>query len=239
MRLSKLLVLSGLALSLLSLNSMVNTSYAEEEIANTNATPVAPAPANVKRDANGFYVNGPVYVSDQNRVWTRSGPSENYRVTGSRKIGEEMTFLRYSENGKYVQLASGEDKFWMPLESVQAEPAGETLTKMLNEKIAGLQYRLDNYDSEISKELKQATKELNMLRKENAELKKTLDSKEATIQELDELHREYADRLQTKEFDLQMRWWVQGALIAFAGALAGVIFIFIPRPSRKQRRERY
>ena len=38
---------------------------------------------------------------------------------------------------------------------------------------------------------------------------------------------------------MQMRWWMQGAIIALAGAIVGVILVFIPRPSRKQKRERY
>ena len=65
------------------------------------------------------------------------------------------------------------------------------------------------------------------------------DILDATIEELDTLYRDASERLETKDLDMQMRWWMQGAIIAFCGAIAGVIFVFIPRPTRKQKRERY
>ena len=63
--------------------------------------------------------------------------------------------------------------------------------------------------------------------------------KDETIANLDEMRRDYADKLETKELDMQMRWWLQGAVIALAGAIVGIIFIYIPRPNRKVKRERY
>ena len=116
---------------------------------------------------------------------------------------------------------------------------GAPLVDKLNGEIKDLEYRLANYDNELSRELKTAQEQLAILTKENANLKNTLSTKDATINELDELYREYADRLETKELDMQMRWWMQGAIIALCGAVAGVIFVFIPRPTRKQRRDRY
>ena len=71
-----------------------------------------------------------------------------------------------------------------------------------------------------------------------AQLKAADYDKNETIQKLDTQRREYAEKLETRELDMQMRWWLQGSLIALGGAVAGVIFVFIPRPGRK-RRERY
>lgn len=34
---------------------------------------------------------------------------------------------------------------------------------------------------------------------------------------------------------MQMRWWLQGALIALCGAIIGIIFVYIPRPGKKSR----
>ena len=91
---SWLLALSlGVSALLLSHNAQAQE---ESPAAPAAAEEAAPAP---KPDANGYYVGGPVYVSDTNRVWTRSGPGEGYRITGNRQIGERMTFKRYSDNG--------------------------------------------------------------------------------------------------------------------------------------------
>ncbi len=41
--------------------------------------------------------------------------------------------------------------------------------------------------------------------------------------------------LKLKELDMQMRWWLQGALIALCGAIIGIIFVYIPRPGKKKQ----
>lgn len=209
----------------------------------TTAAPAAPAAQpkpRPKPDANGYYVGGPVYVSDKNRIWARSGPSEGYRVVSSHEIGEEMIFRRYSDNGRYAQLEDAEGKtFWMSLESIQPDICGQPQAQKLKSELERLQHRLDNYDNELARRLKDAEENLARTTKENIDLKSTLANKEATINELDELYRDASSRLETKDLDMQMRWWMQGAIIAFCGAVAGVIFVFIPRPTRKQKRERY
>lgn len=223
-----------------------HTAFAQEEAPAASAPAAAEAAAESapapkpKPDANGYYVGGPVYVSDTIKVWTRSGPSEGYRVTGSRQVGERMTFLRYSDNGRYAQLEGADGQtFWIPLESLQPEICGAPLAEQLRAQIKDLQYRLDNYDNELSARLKEVEQQLDQVTNENNELKASISQKDASLQELDELYRDASARLETKDLDMQMRWWMQGAIIALAGAIVGVILVFIPRPTRKQKRERY
>ena len=87
--------------------------------------------------------------------------------------------------------------------------------------------------------IKLQKKRLERLEKENAGMKEAILQKDATIQQLDEQRRSYAESLETKDLDMQMRWWMQGAMIALGGAILGAIFIFIPRPRLKRRRDRY
>lgn len=232
--------------SLLLGSSTVQASEENPAPAPATATTTAPAEATPEAqpapqpDRNGYYVGGPVYVSDKNTVWTRSGPGEGYRVTGKREIGEQLTFRRYSDNGRYAQLADSEGKtFWMPLDTIQPDICGAPLVEQLKGTINDLQYRLDNYDNELAARLKEVEAQLSTMTQENTELKSTLTQRDATIEELDTLYRDASERLETKDLDMQMRWWMQGAIIAFCGAIAGVIFVFIPRPTRKQKRERY
>ncbi len=197
-------------------------------------------PAEPLRDENGFYEGGPVYVSDQNRIWTRSGPGTEYRITGSKRIGERLTFVSYSQNGAYLRLEDADGKtVWMEKDTVQPEPCGPAQVEILEREIKSLQDQLENYDNALSRELKQTQQRLSRLERENKGMSEAIAQKDATIANLDELRREYADRLQTKELDMQMRWWMQGALIALSGAIAGIIFLYIPRPNRKTKRERF
>ena len=73
------------------------------------------------------------------------------------------------------------------------------------------------------------------LEKENASLKSTLAAQNEKIEDLDATRRDFADKLETKELDMQMRWWLQGAVIAFCGAIIGIICVYIPRPSSKRK----
>ena len=179
-----------------------------------------------------------VYVSDHNRIWTRSGPTTRHRITGSARIGDKLTFLEAS--GKFYKVRNENGKeFWMQADTLQVEPCGYTLTEDLQKQVSDLTYKLENYDTELSRNYQAAQKRLERLEKENAGMKEAILQKDATIQQLDEQRRSYAESLETKDLDMQMRWWMQGAMIALGGAILGAIFIFIPRPRLKRRRDRY
>lgn len=214
-------------------SSATTESTATEQVADEPKKPTHQV------DEFGFYMGGPAYVSDTNKIWTRSGPGEGYRVTGSLTVGEKLKLLRYSDNRRWAQVEYDGDSKWVLLETLTPEMCGRPLVDKLNAQIEELNYRLDNYDNELMERTKKAEAEVARLTKLNAELKVSVANKDATINELDELYRDYADRLETKDLDMQMRWWLQGAIIALCGALAGVIFVFLPRPTRKQKRDRY
>lgn len=225
------------------------TQTAAQSAANssTPADAAAPAaesvpeePAGPARDENGFYIGGPVYVSDKNQVWTRSGPGTNYRITGARAIGAKMTLLEYSRDRSFVKLQDEEgNTFWMGTKTLQAESCGQPREEELLARIEKLESELANYDTKLSRQVQTLSQKNARLEKENEGMKTAMAQKDSTIEELDELRRDYEDRLQTKELDMQMRWWMQGAAIAFCGAIAGIIFIYLPRPNRKSKRERF
>lgn len=127
----------------------------------------------------------------------------------------------------------------MQSDTLQVEPCGYTYTEDLQKQVKELTYKLENYDNELSRNYQTAQKRLERLEKENAGMKEAILQKDATIQQLDEQRRSYAESLETKDLDMQMRWWMQGAMIALGGAILGAIFIFIPRPRLKRRRDRY
>lgn len=94
---------------------------------------------------------------------------------------------------------------------------------------------MDNYDSIVAKDYQVAKAKVEKLEKENAALKEQLSKQNNQLEDLDATRRDYADKLETKELDMQMRWWLQGALIALCGAIIGIIFVYIPRPGKKKQ----
>ena len=188
--------------------------------------------------AEPLKANSDVYVSDSANVWTRSGPGNNYRITGIRHVGDKLKFIRYSDNGKFVLVEDENGQNWMQTNDVQQDPCGQALVDILQKRVDELEYKLANYDTQLSRDYAEASSKLAVLEKENAQLKTSDAEKNATIQKLDTQRREYAEKLETRDLDMQMRWWLQGALIALGGAIIGTVFVFIPRPGRKKR-ERY
>lgn len=182
--------------------------------------------------------NSDVYISDRANVWTRSGPGTNYRIKGSKHVGDKVKFIRYSDNGKFVLIEDENGQIWIQANDVQQEPCGRALTDILQARVNELENKLANYDTQLAKDYAEASAKLAALEKENAQLKAADNNKNETIQKLDTQRREYVEKLETRDLDMQMRWWLQGAMIALGGAVIGVILIFIPRPGRK-RRERY
>ena len=183
-------------------------------------------------------VGAQVYVSDHNQIWTRSGPTNRHRINGAKRIGDVLTYLGSEGNFYHLRDSNGKE-FWMQADTIQVEPCGYTYTEQLQQQVNDLTYRLNNYDTELSRDFQAAKTRLERLERENAGMKEAIAQKDATIQQLDEQRRSYAESLETKELDMQLRWWIQGAIIAFCGAVLGAIFIFIPRPRLKRRRERY
>ena len=127
----------------------------------------------------------------------------------------------------------------MQTRDLQIEPCGKAKVDLLEGEIANLNNRLENYDSEVAHNYQVAKAKIEKLEKENAQLKDTLAKQNSQIEELDATRRDYADKLETKELDMQMRWWLQGAIIALCGAIIGIICVYIPRPNRKRKMNRF
>ncbi|MCR5537204.1 MAG: TIGR04211 family SH3 domain-containing protein [Succinivibrio sp.] len=240
------LSLSVLLLSLATAWQLALAEPNETVAAQAAAAPTDPALALAESvpdapvaDEHGFYPGGPAYVSENASVWKRSGPSVNHGILAGKHVGDRLTFLRYSENGKFVEISDGDGKGWMQLKDVQAEPCGKALVEILQGQIEDLKHKFSNYDSELNRQYQTAQKRLEKLENENKGMKKAIEEKDLTIQQLDKQRRNYEDRLQTKELDMQMRWWLQGALIALGGAIIGIVFIYIPRPRRQKKHERF
>lgn len=179
-----------------------------------------------------------VYVSDQNIVWARRGPTTNHKIVGAKKIGDKLIYKGISPDKKYMFLEDTDGStFWMAYDSIQVDPSGYHKYQILEDRIKELEYTLENYDTELSKRLKTAESKLSRLEKENKGMKTAIIAKDATITEYDEKIREYSDKLQTRELDMQMRWWTQGGILVSVGVLIGIVLIYLPRPGKKKVRK--
>lgn len=140
-----------------------------------------------------------------------------------------------SDDKKFALVEGDGKQLWMQTRDLQTEPCGKAKVEILEGQVSKLQNDLDNYDSIVAKDYQAAKAKVEKLEKENAVLKEQLSKQNNQLEDLDATRRDYADKLETKELDMQMRWWLQGALIALCGAIIGIIFVYIPRPGKKKQ----
>ncbi len=219
--------------SMFGLTLCANSSV-QAEPADTGSSPEITAPK--VKEVSELQIGDPLYVSENVNVWLRTCPRPSCKIVNSIHVGEKITFNKLSSDGKYVEITFKGKEYWMQYRDLQVEPCGKNKYEEYEGKIAELKNSLENYDSEVAANYKAAKAKLEKLEKENASLKNSIATQNDKIEELDATRRDYADKLETKELDMQMRWWLQGAVIAFCGAIIGIICVYIPRPNRKKNR---
>lgn len=209
---------------------------AQEVASSQNAEPIKVSKAQSIYDVQ---VGDDIYVSEAANVWLRSCPATNCKIQDRTHVGKTFKFVKMSEDKKFILVDDGNRSLWMQTRDLQIEPCGKAKVEILEGEIANLKNSLANFDSEAAVELKKANAKIEKLEKENAALKNSLTNQTEKIEDLDATRRDYADKLETKDLDMQMRWWIQGAVIAFCGALIGIICVYIPRPNRRKKQMRY
>lgn len=217
-----------------------NYASAEEPSVQNPAQPSSEnTQATLQPDENGFYSGLEVYVSDNVNALLRSGPGSNYRTTGVLHPGDQVTFLGYSRDKRFAQIQSNGDTLWMRAADLQAKPAAVNQLASLKHELENTKAQLKELQSADSgRELEQLKAEITGLKQENEKLHQVLSSKDSEIGNISSKLSEQNTSPESRELDMQMRWWVQGALIALGGALVGIFFMLLPRP-RRQRRDRY
>ncbi len=213
---------------------------AEEKSEQDQAQPIlANDQASVQADENGFYSGLEIYVSDNVNALLRTGPGSNYRTTGVLHPGDQVTFLGYSRDKRFTQIKSNDETLWMRTADLQAKPAAVNQLATLKQELEDTKAKLQELQSADSgRELEQLKAENAGLKQENEKLHQVLSSKDSEIGNISSKLSEQNTSPESRELDMQMRWWVQGALIALGGALVGMFFMLLPRP-RRQRRDRY
>ncbi len=211
-------------------------------------------------DENGYYQGAGIYVSDNVNALLRSGPATGYRITGVLHPGDQVTFSRYSPDKRFIEIVTQDGKkVWMRFADLQPTPAAKNQLDQLKAENEELKRELEqaqqapeqkapeaqpsdgaspdgedgaSQDAEIGR----LNDEISSLKAQNADLRKALEEG-GNAQAATALPPASAGDTR-RELDLQMRWWIQGALIALGGAVAGIILVMLPKPRRK-RHERY
>ncbi|MGN1392713.1 MAG: TIGR04211 family SH3 domain-containing protein [Succinivibrionaceae bacterium] len=184
-------------------------------------------------DISNLRTKGSVYVADSIDVYVTRGPGRQYRISGTVKPGDKLNVLE-DVNGYYKVLTSKNKIVWIPKKYTQDNISYKEQSTTLAKENAELKYKLEHIDSETARELKEATKELANLKKAHAELQAIQSEEAKKLKELTKENEDLESRLETKDQDMQIRWWKQGAFIALLGAIVAVILVYLPKPRRRK-----
>lgn len=175
------------------------------------------------------------YVSDDIFIYLHSGPSLDYRIIGTVKVGTLVNTLKYDSDTKFMQVKTPAGKIgWVKSKELQQDLPAKTLLPEAQKRLQAAQKKLANIVQENAKTLQEKALSMqekeslvNDLQGERASLLKIIDDLKAKNLELDLLQ-------DTKDERIKMEWMMYGGSVLFFGLLIGLIIPFLPRRKKRQ-----
>lgn len=175
------------------------------------------------------------YVSDDVFIYLHSGPSLDYRIVGTLKVGTPVETLKYDDKTKFMQVKTAKGKIvWMQNKQLQEALPAKTLLPKVQLKLQEVQAKLANIAQTNEQELQEIVQSsldkdhlIENLMNEKKTLLKSIDDLQARNLELDLLQ-------DTKDERIKMEWLMYGGSVLFFGLLIGLIIPFLPRRKKRQ-----
>ena len=177
------------------------------------------------------------YISDELSTWVRSGPGDNYRLTGTLNAGEEVTLLQTNDNTHYGQIRDAKGRtVWIPLSQLSNEPSLRTQVPELEQKVKDLTNKLANIDdswnqrtAEMQQKVSGSDNVINSLKAENQKLKNQLIVAQKKVDAANV-------QLDDKQRTIIMQWFMYGGGVAGVGLLLGLLLPhMLPRRKKNDR----
>lgn len=175
------------------------------------------------------------YISDDVLIYMHSGPSTQYRIVGTLKAGEAVTFLQADPTTNFAQITTNRNKTaWIDGKMLSRKASLKARTPKLQAELARTKKALAQINNKNAQKLEKITGSnrdvLNAkeaLIKEKTDAISTLTTKNKMLtEEAVKLRTENASlaaRLDTKQEDEQHRFFMLGALVLGLGLIAGLI----------------
>lgn len=179
------------------------------------------------------YADSTGYVSDELSTWLRSGPGEQYRLSGKIKSGDKVTVLQKNSDNKYAQIRDQEGRTaWIPLSELSDKPSVRTLVPQLQQQVQQLTEQLANINqtwnqrtADMQHKVAGSDDAINQLKNANNALKDELAIARKKVNAAN-------IQLDDKQRAIIMQWFVYGGGVLGVGLILGLV---LPRliPRRK------
>ena len=174
------------------------------------------------------------YISDDVFIYLHSGPSLDFRIIGTLKVGTKVSTLKYDEKTKFMQVKSSTGRVgWMKLSELQKTLPAKSLLPEVQKELKATQKKLENIAEANRKSLedKEQLFQDQIILVDNLNEEKTFLQQE--ILDLKARNLELDLLQETKDSRVKMQWLLNGGGVLFFGLLIGLIIPFLPR--RKKR----
>ena len=185
------------------------------------------------------------YISDDVAIYMHSGPGTKYRIIGTIKAGEAVTYLQTNAASNFAQITTSKNKTaWIDGKSLSRQVSLKVWAPKLQAELAKTKEALAKVNSKNSEAIAQLTdanrdvllaKDADLAAQSNNIASLTAENTALTAEavRLREENEQLSARLDTKEEDEQHRFLILGALILAAGLIAGLI---IPSLSLRKKK---
>ena len=177
------------------------------------------------------------YVTENVDIYLRRGPGTQYAYSNTVKVGQRVTELGKSTDGKFtrIQLPNG-NSAWIESNKLKDQPSFKELMPSLEAQLAEYKDKVDNAEKNQQNAIRDYVEKL-----QKAE--QSIESLQAKNNELEQLNKQQEIKLESmlnqvddKRRDLIVTWFTYGGLVAGGGLLLGLILpAIIPGRRKKDR----
>ena len=175
------------------------------------------------------------YVSENIFIYLHSGPSLDYRILGTVKVGTALQTLKYNEKTKFMEVKTPKGKVgWVKLSELQKDLPATIQLPQVQKQLEEAENKLANIAQENAKQQKENIQSITekealiaTFESDKEYLQKTIEDLKAKNLELDLLQ-------DTKDERVKMEWMMYGGSVLFFGLLIGFIIPFLPRRKKRQ-----
>ena len=175
------------------------------------------------------------YVSDDVVIYMHSGPTQEYRITGTLKVGNPVTTLKTNSKSKFSLVKTDTGKTgWVKDNELQSTLPAKSLLPTVQKQLQEAQTKLENIaeqnNKKFAKEKQAIIDKDNLITEfvsEQQLLQKTITDLKASNLELDLLQ-------DTKDERVKMEWMMYGGSVLFFGLLLGLLIPALPRRKRNR-----
>jgi len=177
------------------------------------------------------------YVTENVDIYLRRGPGTQYAYSNTVKVGQRVTELGKSTDGKFtrIQLPNG-NSAWIESNKLKDQPSFKELMPSLEAQLAEYKDKVDNAEKNKQNAIRDYVEKL-----QKAE--QSIESLQAKNNELEQLNKQQEMKLESmlnqvddKRRDLIVTWFTYGGLVAGGGFFLGLILPAIMPGRRKKDR---